>query len=314
MRADEPHPDARQLLARVEAADVLPLAQYGDAATARAVSAEMRADVDGPALASVTDRTVPGPDGEVPVRVYRPEGDGPFPTVVFFHGGGWVIGDLESHDLACRHLARESGCVVVAVDYRRAPEHPYPAAANDAYAATAWVADNPDAVDGTGRLAVAGDSAGGNLAASVALRARDEDGPAISYQALVYPAVSPHDDWESYVQNAEGYYLTEADMDWFGDSYFGEGNESDPYAFPLVADSHADLPPTTVVTAGFDPIRDEGVAYAEALESAGVAVEHHHYPDMIHGFFTMLAEPADLERGHEAVAAVAGDLKAAFGR
>jgi acetyl esterase len=312
MRADAPHPDAQQLLDRVEAADVLPLAQYGDAETARAVAAEMRADVDGPALASVSDRTVPGSAGEIPVRVYRPDGDGPFPTVVFFHGGGWVIGDLESHDLACRHLARASDCVVVAVDYRRAPEHPYPAAAEDAYAATAWVAANPDAVGGSGQVAVMGDSAGGNLAASVALRARDEGGPEIAYQALVYPAVSPHDDWDSYAQNAEGYYLTTADMNWFGESYFSGENETDPYAFPLVADSHADLPPATVITAGFDPIRDEGIAYAEALDSAGVPVEHHHYPDMIHGFFTMLAAPAEMERGHEAIAAVAADLRAAL--
>ena len=167
MRADEPHPDVQQLLAQVEAADVLPLAQY-DADTARAVSAEMRADAEGPKLGDVEDRTVPGPDGEIPVRIYRPEGEGPFPTVVHFHGGGWVIGDLESHDLLCRHLADRSGCVVVAVHYRRAPEHPYPAAFEDAYAATEWVAANQQAVDGTGRIGVTGDSAGGNLAAAVA--------------------------------------------------------------------------------------------------------------------------------------------------
>jgi acetyl esterase len=311
MRADEPHPDVQQLLAQVEAADVLPLAQY-DADTARAVSAEMRADADGPELGSVEDRTVPGPDGEVPVRIYRPAGEGPFPTVVHFHGGGWVIGDLESHDLLCRHLADRSGCVVVAVHYRRAPEHPYPAAFEDAYAATEWVAANPDAVDGTGRIGVTGDSAGGNLAAAVTLRARDEGGPDIGYQALVYPAVSPRDDWESRAQNGEGYYLTETDMDWFGDSYFEGENEDDPYAFPLVAASHEGLPPATIVTAGFDPIRDEGVAYADALDEAGVPVTHYHYPAMIHAFYTMLADPAELDAAHEAVDNVATDLRNAL--
>ncbi|PSP59550.1 alpha/beta hydrolase [Halobacteriales archaeon QH_7_66_36] len=224
----------------------MPLAQYGDPEVARDVAAQMRADAEGPALGDIENRAVPGPDGDVPIRVYRPEGDGPRPTVLYFHGGGWVIGDLESHDLACRHLAVETGCTVVAVDYRRAPEHPYPAALEDCYAVTEWVAENPDAVGGDGRLAVAGDSAGGNLAAAVCLRARDENGPDIAYQALVYPAVSPSDDWDSRRENGEGYYLTEPDMEWFGDCYFDEDDESDPYAFPMVADSHADLPPASV--------------------------------------------------------------------
>ena len=313
MRADEPHPDVQDILARVEEADVMPLAQYGDPDVARDVAAQMRADVEGPAPDDIENRAVPGPDGDVPIRVYRPEGDGPRPTVLYFHGGGWVIGDLESHDLACRHLAVETGCAVVAVDYRRAPEHPYPAALEDCYAVTEWVAENPDAVDGDGRLAVAGDSAGGNLAAAVSLRARDEDGPDIAYQALVYPAVSPSDDWDSRRENGEGYYLTETDMEWFGDCYFDEEDESDPYAFPMVADSHADLPPASVITAGFDPIRDEGVAYAETLREEGIAVNHHHYPAMIHAFFTMLAPPAELDAGHDAIEQVAADLRAGLG-
>ncbi|MFB6118930.1 alpha/beta hydrolase [Halosegnis sp.] len=312
MRADEPHPDVQDILARVEAADVMPLARYEDADTAREVAARMRADADGPSLEAVEDRTVPGPADDVPVRVYRPT-EGLTPTVCYFHGGGWVIGNLESHDLACKHLAAKSGCTVVAVDYRRAPEHPYPAALEDCYAVTEWVAANPELVGGDGQLAVAGDSAGGNLAASVCLRARDEDGPMVNYQALVYPSVSPSDDWDSRRENGEGYYLTEPDMEWFGSCYFGDhADETDAYAFPLVADSHANLPPATVVTAGFDPIRDEGIAYADALREAGVSVTHHHYPAMIHAFFTMLAEPADLEAGHDAVAQVAADLRAAL--
>jgi len=315
MQADEPHPQVQSVLETVEEADVLPLNQYGPEG-AREVSRQMRPDVDGPEVGDVTDRTVPGPEGgeAVPVRTYRPEGEGPFPTVVFFHGGGYVIGDLDSHDVPCRHLVAESGCGVVAVDYRLAPEHPFPAAVEDAYAALEWVAANPGTVDGDGRLAVMGDSAGGNLAAVVSLMARDREGPDIDRQVLVYPAVSPREDWSSRVENAEGYYLEEPDMEWFGDCYYGSDvHEANPYAFPLVACSHADLPPATVLTAGFDPLRDEGVAYAEALEDAGVPVEHRNYEDAIHGFFTMLAPPADLDRAHEAVADVAADLRATFG-
>ena len=314
MQADEPHPEVQSLLETVEEADVLPLHQYGPEG-AREVARRMRPDVDGPEVGEVTDRTVPGPEGAdpVPVRVYRPEGEGPFPTVVFFHGGGYVIGDLDGHDLLCRHLVEESGCGVVSVDYRLAPEHPFPAAVEDAYAATEWVAANPEAVDGDGRLAVMGDSAGGNLAAVVSLLARDRDGPAIDRQVLVYPAVSPREDWDSREENAEGYYLEEPDMEWFGDCYYGSDvHEANPYAFPLVACSHADLPPATVLTAGFDPLRDEGAAYAETFREAGVPVEHRNYDDVVHGFFTMLAGPADLERAHEAVADVAGDLRTAF--
>ena len=312
MQADQPHPQVQSVLEMVAEADVFPLHQYGPEG-AREVSRQMRPDVDGPEVGAVTDRTVPGPAGEIPVRVYRPEGEGPFPTVVFYHGGGYVIGDLDGHDVCCRHLVRESGCGVVSVDYRLAPEHPFPAAVEDAYAAFEWVAANPDEVDGDGGLAVMGDSAGGNLAAVVSLISRDRDGPAIDRQVLVYPAVSPREDWPSREENAEGYYLEESDMEWFGECYYGSDvHEANPYAFPLVACSHADLPPATVLTAGFDPLHDEGVAYAEALEDAGVEVEHRNYEGMIHAFFTMLAGPADLDRAHEAVADVAGALRATF--
>ena len=314
MQTDEPHPEVQSVLERVEEADVLPLNQYGPEG-AREVARELRPDADGPEVGEVTDRTVPGPEGgdPVPVRIYRPEGEGPFPTVVFFHGGGYVIGGLDSHDVLCRHLVNESGCGVLAVDYRLAPEHPFPAAVEDAYAALEWAAANPGEVDGDGRLAVMGDSAGGNLAAVVSLMARDRDGPGIDRQVLVYPAVSPREDWPSRENNAEGYYLEESDMEWFGDCYYGSDvHEANPYAFPLVACSHADLPPATVLTAGFDPLRDEGVAYADALEDAGVPVVHRNYADAIHAFFTMLAEPAELERAHEAVAAVAEDLRGTF--
>jgi acetyl esterase len=319
MRADEPHPEAQALLQQLEALEVFPLRQHGHSA-ARDLLRNFGASHEEPAMADVTHRAVPGYESrvgderdEVPVRVYTPEGEGPFPVVAFFHGGGFVIGDLETHDGLCRHVAAETGCVVVAVDYRLAPEHPFPAALEDAYAATEWVAENPETVDGDGTLAVMGDSAGGNLAAAVTLMARERDGPDVDHQVLVYPAVDPREDRPSWEQNSEGYFLLVEDMEWFAGCYFGSDvHEPNPYAFPLQADSHADLPPATVLTAGFDPLRDEGVAYAEALSADGVPVTHHHYDDMIHGFITMLAPPADLTVAHEAVGRISGDLRAAF--
>jgi len=316
MRAAEPHPDAQELLALIEEAGTQPISRWG-VDHARELSRRMRPDVDGPAVGDVTDRTVPGfeDDGPaVPVRVYTPAGSGPFPTVAFFHGGGFVLGDLDSHDYLCRAFVRESGCVVVATDYRRAPEHPFPAAVEDAVAATQWAADHPEDLDGTGSLAVMGDSAGGNLAAAVTQLARDrEHGPDIDFQALIYPSVSDRTDWESRQNNNEGYYLVEADMQWFQDCYHESTiNRGNPYAYPLQGCDFSDLPPATVLTAGFDPLRDEGVAYAEVLEAAGVDVEHRHFPAMIHGFVNMLAGPRAVEPSHAAVEALAGDVRAAL--
>ena len=312
MRADEPHPEIQSVLDLIEEADVLPLSQY-PVEEAREVAATLRGDAEGPPLGEVTDRTIPWPDGEIPVRVYWPEGDGPFPAVVYFHGGGWVIGGIESHDLLCRHLAAETDAVVVSVDYRLAPEHPFPAAVEDAYAATEWAAANPGVIDADGRLAVAGDSAGGNLAAVVSLMARDRDGPDLAHQSLIYPATSADDDWDSRGQNAEGYFLTRTDMEWFTGHYLpSEVHGRNPYAFPMGACDLSGLPPATVVTAGFDPLRDEGVAYAERLSEAGVDVTHRNYADAIHGFVTMLAEPARLDLAHSAVGDLAADLRRSF--
>lgn len=319
MRADEPHPEAQAILQQIASLDVLPLSQHG-AQAARDLMKNFRMDVSEPEVGDITNHAIPGYEGrkgdqrdEVPVRVYTPEGEGPFPVVTFFHGGGWVIGDLESHDALCRHLVVESGCVVVSVDYRLAPEHPFPAAVEDAYAATTWVAENRTAVNGNGNLAVMGDSAGGNLAAVVSLMARRRDGPDIDHQVLVYPAVDAREDRPSWDQNKEGYYLVTEDMDWFADCYFGSDvHEPNPWAFPMEAESHEALPPATVVTAGFDPLRDEGIAYAEMLEADGVPVTHRNYDDMIHGFLTMLAPPADLSVAHEAVETLGADLREAL--
>jgi acetyl esterase/lipase len=243
-------------------------------------------------MASVTDRTIPGPAGDLAVRVYVPTAEaGPRPGLVYFHGGGWVIGDLETHDSTCRAVAAASGATIVAVDYRLAPENPFPAAYDDCVAATRWVADNAADLDiDAGRLAVGGDSAGGNLAAAVALAARD-GGPALRFQLLVYPVTDGTLCRPSIDENAEGYFLTKATMAWFWDHYMGAGADRtrEPRASVLhcAEDALPGLPPALVITAEFDPLRDEGEAYAERLRAAGVPVVASRYDGVIHGFFSM---------------------------
>ncbi len=238
-------------------------------------------------VASTEDRTVPGAQGNLEARVYRPEGEGPFPTVVFFHGGGWVIGDLDTHDNMARHVCRGSRAVVIAVDYRLAPEHPFPAAAEDAVAAARWVAQHLDELGGNGRLAVAGDSAGGNLAAVVAQQLHADGTPLVG-QLLIYPAVDAGGEYPSRVQNARGYMLEQPSMDWFYGHYAGTWDDAkDPRLSPLHAADLAGLPPAVIVTAEFDPLRDEGEAYGRALEAAGVHVDVTRYDGLIHGFFDM---------------------------
>ena len=264
------------------------------AAEARAAVAARRqpvSDLDG--VASTEDREVPGPSGRVPVRIYRPHGDGPGPrpAVVFLHGGGFVFCDLETHDGFCRHLARHSGAVVVAVDYRLAPEHPAPAAVEDAHAAHAWVVGHaPDLGVDPHRVAVCGDSSGANLAAVTALLCRERGTTAPVSQVLLYPVIDPDLDTPSSHELGEGFYNTRAAMTWYWEQYLAAGlPEPSWLAAPGRAPSLAGLPPAVVVTAGLDPLHDEGVAYADALREAGVRVVHRDYPGMFHGFLTMLA-------------------------
>jgi acetyl esterase len=241
------------------------------------------------AVARVRDRALSGPDGEIPVRIYTPEGSGPFPVLVYFHGGGFVLCDLDTHDGTCRSLANGAGCVVVSVDYRLAPEHRFPAAPEDCYAALCWVAEHADEIDADpSRIAVGGDSAGGNLTAVAALMARDRGGPPLRFQLLVYPVTNCDFATDSYRENAEGYFLTTAMMKWFWRQYLPDPSRAElPLASPLRAPDLRGLPPAHVVTAGYDPLRDEGEAYAARLREAGVAVSARRHDGMFHGFFAM---------------------------
>ena len=262
------------------------------ASEARAVAKQFRRPVEIEPVARVEDRTVPGPAGDIPVRVYLPVEDGETrPGIVYFHGGGFVICDLDSHDGACRRLANEVNAVVVSVDYRLAPEHRWPAAAEDAFAATQWAAAHAAerGIDAD-RLAVAGDSAGGNLTAVVAQMARDRGGPALAFQLMVYPVIdlsATRSEHASQTENARGYFLTLDQMEWYRDQYLGDADGEAPYASPIKAGSLAGLPAACVVTAEMDPLRDEGEAYGRALRAAGVPVELHRAPGMFHGFFNM---------------------------
>lgn len=261
-----------------------------------------------PTVGSTEDLRLPGPDGELDARLYLPEGGGPVPTVVFFHGGGYVFGSIATHEWLCRRLTAESGCALLSVEYRLAPEHPFPAAVEDAFAAVDWAADNPETVAGDGQVAVAGDSAGGNLAAVAALRAADGDGPDIGYQMLLYPSVGVDPDQPS-VQDHTGLVLSAADMEWFRDCYFdSEIHQRNPYADPMLARDLSGVAPATVLTAGFDPLRDGGTAYAERLVDEGVSTRYVNYEDMVHGFLTF----RDVDRTGDAIEDVAGDLAAAL--
>jgi len=232
------------------------------------------------------DREVPGAAGPLRARVYRPEGPGPFPLVAFFHGGGWVIGDLDTHDNMARTICRGARAVVVSADYRLAPGHPFPAAADDAVAVARHLAGHAGEFGGDGRLAVAGDSAGGNLAA-VAAQALTRDGTPLAGQFLIYPAVGARGGYPSRAQNGKGYLLEQDSIDWFLGHYAGlSRDDEDPRLPPLYGDL-AGLPPAVIVTAEFDPLRDEGEAYGRALEAAGVRADVRRCDGMIHGFFNM---------------------------
>ena len=260
----------------------------------------------------VRDVKIPGPAGDIPVRIYMPDIDRPAPALVYFHGGGWVIGDLDSHDQVCRALANKVPCAVASVDYRLAPESKFPAAVEDSYAATEWVAANAGQLGiDRERIAVGGDSAGGNLAAVVSQLARDRTGPKLVYQLLIYPATDMRMTAPSIDQNADGPLLTKASMNWFIGHYLrSDADKLHPEASPSLAANLRNLPPAFIMTAECDPLRDEGEAYGRLLEAAGVAAEVQRYAGMPHGFFSF--GPA-LAVGRQAFADTISRLRQAFG-
>lgn len=311
------HPQVVALLERVERSP-LPLYHSVEPFVARRLYHDTRAVLAPPApeVSEANLMIAPGPVGPMIMRAYRPAAvprDAILPALVFFHGGGWVIGDLDTHDVLCRQLANGARCAVFSADYRLAPEHPFPAAVEDAIAATKYVAGAGRAlrVDPE-RIAVGGDSAGGNLATVTALGARDAGGPKLRFQLLIYPATDMRAGFASHERNGVGYLLTRHAIAYFRSHYLPRKDDwLDWRASPLLAESLAGLPPAFILTAGFDPLVDEGGAYADRLTREGVAVAYREYPDMVHGFITF---GGVLETANSAVAECCAALRGAFGK
>jgi acetyl esterase len=240
-------------------------------------------------VANIEYRFISGPSAELPIKIYTPEGVGPFPAVVFFHGGGWVAGNIEINGVQHQQIAHNARAIVVAVNYQKAPEHKFPIPFDDCYATLEWVVKNADALNiNRDEIGVAGDSAGGNLAAAVALKARDHKGPKIAFQILIYPAVDYKFDYPSMIDNATGYSLTTQGMKWYWDQYMAtEADLDNPHFRPMAATSFENLPPTFTLTAELDPLRDEGEIFAKKLEAAGVRSILKRYDSLIHGFALM---------------------------
>jgi len=285
-----PDPQMKTILDQMKAAGWRPTHTLSVAEARQAFKSRI---AKGAPVARTVDRAIPGPAGDIPVRIHWPAGTGPFPALVFFHGGGWVIGDLDTHDVTCRSLTNQAECVTVSVDYRLAPEHKFPAAVDDSYAATRWVADH------AGELGVDG------------LMGIEEGGPALVFQLLIYPVTDAALDTPSArAVTSDEYPLTRADMEWFWRHYLrGDADRRHPYASPALAKSLAGLPPALVITAEIDPLCDEGERYAAALERAGVAAACTRYGGVTHGFVGM---EALLDKGRAAVAESAAALRSAF--
>ena len=305
------HPQVAALLERV-ARSPLPPYHAVPPVVARRIYRDTRAVLTpkAPELAEVRLMVF---DSAVAVRMYRPVREEILPALVFFQGGGWTIGDVETHDVLCRQLALGGRCVVFSVDYRLAPEHPFPAAVEDCFLATQYVCAHAKALGvDPARIAIGGDSAGGNLAAVVALIARDRGAPRLSYQLLIYPATDQRGAFPSHARNGEGYLLTREGIEFFRRAYLPDTKDhTDWRASPLLAASHASLPPAFVLTAGYDPLVDEGRAYAERLAAAGVEMAYQEYPDMIHGFVLF---GGVLDTANAAVAECCRRLREAFQR
>jgi acetyl esterase len=286
--ASELDPDARALLDVVAAigsapAHTLPVAQARERMRVAFVGRD-----EPIALESVEDMSVPTPAGALRCRIYRPRQD-LLPVALFLHGGGWTVNDIDTHDRLCRRIARQSGWLLASLDYRRAPEHKHPAALEDAYYGYRWLLDNAEQLGGdSSHRAVIGESSGGTMAACLTLLLRDAHGPLPTYQILAYPVTDRYDRWPSYRERGTGYALDRDLLGWYLDNYIPPAwDPRDPYLLPAAATDLSGLPPALIMTAEFDPLRDEGVDYAEQLASAGVAVEHVHAEDQMHGFLMM---------------------------
>lgn len=281
---------------------------------ARKMFCAARSDVETnayPPDMAVTDRTIPGPGGALPIRIYRPTSKGRLPVIVYFHGGGWVLGDLETVDPSCVEICRRVQCVVVSVDYRLSPEHKFPAGLEDAYAAVVWVSHNSETLEtDPTRIAVGGESAGGNLAAAICAMAKDGEGPAIVYQLLNYPVTNHAFDTESYALAGKDYFLTTDMMKWFWEQYLATSEDGqNPLASVLLRKDLSGLPRAAVYVAEFDPLRDEGEAYAKRLEQANVPTAYECFDGLAHGFMSLSAASGVAE---VAVHTVCSNLAAAF--
>ena len=305
-RSERLHPEARAVLEIMDAQQGPPLASLSPAEARIGAAERFKAFGGEPEkLARVDDLLIPGPGGDVPARLYASDRGGLRPALIYFHGGGWVLGSVDTHDPICRSLAKESGAAVISVGYRLAPEHKFPAAVEDAHAATVWVCANAERLGiDVSRIVISGDSAGGNLATVIAMRCRDGGGPALAGQVLIYPVTDIGlSETASYRELSEGYFLGRAEMAWFAGHYLSSPEAArNPEASPLIATDLSWLPPALVITAEFDPLRDEGEAYAERLREAGVPVVLTRYPGVIHGFFVMRGA---ISAGQQAIRQVA---------
>lgn len=306
-------PQAQALLDQIAATQAPRLHELPPAEARAAYEAFCKmVDAQGLPIGRTEDRAIPGPVGDLTVRIYTPiaAGTAPLPGLVFYHGGGFVIGSLDTHDALCRQLANEAGVRVISVDYRLAPENKFPAAVEDAVAALTYIEKNAIEFDiDPNRLAVGGDSAGGNLAAVAALMARDAGAPRLNHQLLIYPVTDALIDTPSRNEMAKGFFLDEPLMAWFAHHYGRMEDYEDYRASPMRAAAHHGLPPALIITAGHDPLRDEGKLYADKLQAAGVPVTYRDYPGQIHGFMTMTGV---IDEGRAAIKSAAADLKKAF--